>query len=97
MVCDTIPAGLDRPALPEDLDSIDADLVEPGWRPHASSSALPRRQNAFASWTAYQSRGIRTQVAGTGRHGVGAACGVRPSVCHPDEYSIATRLSKPCA
>ena len=62
-VCDTIPPGLEAPALPDDLDALDGVGVEPRWRPFAPLLGRFLAAKAFASWTAYQSRGIRTQVA----------------------------------
>ncbi len=62
-VCATVPQGLDRPALPPDVAAADCRWVEPAWPAHASLVNRYLGARAFASWTAYQSRGIRTQVA----------------------------------
>ena len=60
---DAVPPGLRRPLLPDDYAEADATWVAPQW-----SAVRPRilrvlGAKAFASWTAYQSRGIRTQIA----------------------------------
>ncbi|MEQ1728240.1 MAG: hypothetical protein ABL982_07645 [Vicinamibacterales bacterium] len=62
-VCATVPQELDRPALPDNAGEADARWVEPAWREHASRVNRYLGAKAFASWTAYQSRGVRTQVA----------------------------------
>lgn len=59
----TVPRGLDAPALPPELEDTDAALVEPAWPAWAPAVLRYLGARAFASWTAYQSRGIRTQVA----------------------------------
>lgn len=59
----TVPPGLERPALLSDIAGADAQCVEPVWRAHARLVNRYLGAKAFASWTAYQSRGIRTQVA----------------------------------
>jgi len=59
----TVPHGLDRPMLPPDVAEADSRWVEPAWRAHAQRVNRYLGARAFASWTAYQSRGIRTQVA----------------------------------
>lgn len=63
VVSATVPHGLERPALPPGVAHIDATCVEPGWRALAPQVNRYLGAKAFASWTAYQSRGIRTQVA----------------------------------
>ncbi len=63
VVCATVPQGLERPALPADVEEADTRWVEAAWREHASLVNRYLGAKAFASWTAYQSRGIRTQVA----------------------------------
>jgi len=62
-VCATVPPGLECPALPADIAGADAQWVKPVWRAHARRVNRYLGATAFASWTAYQSRGIRTQVA----------------------------------
>jgi len=62
-VCSTIPAGLEAPLLPDDLDAVDAACVAPGWSARDASLRRFLGAKAFASWTAYQSCGVRTQVA----------------------------------
>lgn len=62
-VCATVPHGLERPPLPDGMADADAQWVEPAWRLHAPLVNRYLGARAFASWTAYQSRGIRTQVA----------------------------------
>lgn len=62
-VCATVPPGLEHPSLPDDVDEAEARLVAPAWQAHAALVNRYLGARAFASWTAYQSRGIRTQVA----------------------------------
>ena len=59
----TVPAGLAPPAMPESLDEDDARWVTPVWTERAPLVLRYLGAHAFASWTSYQSRGIRTQVA----------------------------------
>jgi hypothetical protein len=59
----TVASGLDAPRLPEDLARIDAEWVEPRWPASASVILRYLGARAFASWTAYQARGIRAQIA----------------------------------
>lgn len=61
--CDCVPAGLATPHVPERFDELDAALVAPHWASHAASILRYLAARSFASWTAYQARGIRTQVA----------------------------------
>lgn len=58
-----VPAGLDAPTIPASFDEIDARLVAPFWNAQASLVRRYLGAKAFASWTAYQSRGLRTQIA----------------------------------
>jgi hypothetical protein len=62
-VAATVPGGLDSPGLPADLAAADAALVEPVWATWTPAVLRYLGARAFASWTAYQSRGVRTQVA----------------------------------
>lgn len=62
-VCATVPQGLERQRLPVDVGVADARWVEPAWRAQARGVNRYLGARAFASWTAYESRGIRTQVA----------------------------------
>ena len=62
-VCASVPHGLAAPVLPEHLDEWDAMWVAPHWSAHARAVRRFLGAKAFASWTSYQSRGIRTQVA----------------------------------
>ncbi len=59
----TVPPGLEPPSLPHDVAETDAHLVAPAWHAHAPLVNRYLGAKAFGSWTAYQSRGIRTQVA----------------------------------
>ena len=59
----TIPPGLDGPSLPRDLEKNDAQFVAGNWNAFAPVVLRYVAAHAFASWTAYQSRGIRTQIA----------------------------------
>jgi hypothetical protein len=55
--------GLDAPSLPTMFDEADAWYVEPQWSRVAPLVLRYLAATAFASWTAYQGRGIRTQIA----------------------------------
>lgn len=63
IVCATIPPGLDGPTTPAHLDDVDAACVAPCWSAFAPFFGRFLGARAFASWTAYQSTGVRTQVA----------------------------------
>ena len=62
-VCATVPASLTPPTVPDDLDEADTTWVASHWRDHAGLVLRFLASKAFASWTPYQSRGIRTHVA----------------------------------
>ena len=62
-VCSTVPAALTRPTVPDHLDEADAAWVAPCWHEHAGLALRFLASKAFASWTPYQSHGIRTHVA----------------------------------
>jgi hypothetical protein len=62
-VCGTVPHGLSAPELPEHLDEWDAAWVASQWSGHSRAVRRFLCAKAFGSWTSYQSRGIRTQVA----------------------------------
>lgn len=59
----TVPAGLVAPAMPEDFDEGDARWVAPVWTVRAPLVLRYLGAHTFASWTPYQSRGIRVQIA----------------------------------
>ena len=62
-VCATVPFALTCPTVPDHLDEVDAAWVAPHWHDHAGLTLRFLASKAFASWTPYQSRGIRTHVA----------------------------------
>jgi hypothetical protein len=62
-VCETVPAGLTRPTRPPSLTGEEGVRFNHEWRRLASVGLRYLGAKAFASWTAYQSTGIRTQVA----------------------------------
>lgn len=62
-LCGSIPHGLNRPAPPVPLSEVERGRFEDEWRRHAPTVLRYLGTRAFASWTAYQSSGIRTQVA----------------------------------
>ncbi len=62
-VCATVPEALTHPTVPDHLDEADAAWVAPHWSDHAGLVRRFLASKAFASWTPYQSRGIRTHVA----------------------------------
>lgn len=59
----TVPPGLAGPLLPDDHAEADATWVAPQWPTVRPRVLRVLGAKAFASWTAYQSRGIRTQIA----------------------------------
>ena len=59
----TVPAGLTAPQVPDWLEDDDARWVAPVWRQHARLVLRYLGARTFASWTPYQSRGLRTQIA----------------------------------
>jgi hypothetical protein len=61
--CAAVPAGLTPPAVPERLEESDERWVGPGWNSHSRHVLRFLAAKAFASWSAYQARGIRTQIA----------------------------------
>jgi len=60
---ESIPPGLERPTLPGHLEETDAQFVAPNWSAWGPVVLRYVGARAFASWTAYQSRGVRTQIA----------------------------------
>lgn len=62
-VLDTIPAGLTPPDLSAHVPEADAAWVAPRWAGFTRQVLRFIGAKAFASWTPYQSRGIRTSVA----------------------------------
>ena len=62
-VVGAVPPTLDAPSPPDDLDQIEAQWVVPFWAAHERLALKYVAAKAFASWTAYQSRDIRTQIA----------------------------------
>lgn len=58
-----VPEGLDAPTMPDALDDADADLVAPAWDAMAPLVLRYIAAKAFASWSAYQARGVRTHMA----------------------------------
>jgi hypothetical protein len=63
LVCGAVPPGLAAPDIPEPLDALDERWVASQWTVHSGAVGRFLAAKAFASWTSYQSRGIRTQVA----------------------------------
>jgi hypothetical protein len=58
-----VPPDVAVAGAPAALARTDAALVDPGWEHLAAPILRYLGAKAFASWTAYQSRGVRTQVA----------------------------------
>jgi hypothetical protein len=58
-----VPAALGHIALPRDAHTQDQSLVAPLWNDYSDVVRRYLATKAFASWTAYQARGIRTLVA----------------------------------
>jgi hypothetical protein len=58
-----VPDGLSAPQLPHDYAEADAELIAPAWDRHARPVLRYLATKAFASWTAYQARGVRAQIA----------------------------------
>ena len=59
----TTPPSLEAPLAPRDLEAADMQFVAGNWNAWAPVVLRYVAARAFASWTAYQSRGIRTQIA----------------------------------
>lgn len=62
-VCATVPDGVNGPTPSLTGPDTDLRLVAPTWRTYARLVNRYLGARAFASWTAYQSRGVRTQMA----------------------------------
>lgn len=58
-----VPAGLQAPEWPEDVDALFDKLAAPGWDGLRAPIARYLAAKAFGSWTAYQAQGVRTLVA----------------------------------
>lgn len=58
-----VPAGLSFPAAPHPFEALDTRWVASAWTTMSPLVLRVLGAKAFASWTAYQSRGVRTQVA----------------------------------
>jgi len=58
-----VPQGLQAPPPPDDVAATDETLVAPHWEQASPIMMRYIASKAFASWTAYQGRGIRTQIA----------------------------------
>ena len=59
----SVPAELDAPAWPDALEQTDTTLVAPAWNDLAPLLLRYVATKAFASWAAYQGRGVRTHIA----------------------------------
>ena len=62
-VCALVPHGLDAPSLPANVQEVWHTLVEPDWPQWRPLALRYLAATAFASWTAYQCRGVRAHVA----------------------------------
>jgi hypothetical protein len=62
-VCRCIQPGLPGPTLTDDIDDADHAWVAPVWPSLAPFARRYVAAKAFGSWTAYQSRGVRAQIA----------------------------------
>ena len=62
-VTETVDCGLPVPTLPEDLALAYETLVAPGWNRFSGPVRRYLASKAFGSWSAYQSRGVRSLVA----------------------------------
>ncbi len=62
-VCRTVPAGLDVPPAPHDLESETSSWLAHIWNSDAAPAGRYLAAKAFAAWTPYQSRDLRTHVA----------------------------------
>lgn len=59
----SVPPGLDPPPLPDDATKADASFVAARWDLVAPLVLRYVATKAFASWSAYQGRGVRTHIA----------------------------------
>lgn len=62
-VCALVPDGLHRPDASESVRDSLARFVEPAWNDHAPVVNRYLAARGFASWCAYQARGVRTAIA----------------------------------
>jgi Fe-S-cluster containining protein len=62
LVRSCVPAGLDSDPLPDDLEAIDAALVEPAWPNFAVPIKRYLAAKAFASWIPWHARDLRVSV-----------------------------------
>jgi len=62
-VTSTIGTGQRVPACPDDLESAHARIVQPSWDRFSDTIRRYLAAKAFGSWSAYQSRGVRSLVA----------------------------------
>jgi hypothetical protein len=62
-VTGTVPAGLEAPDVPDRWQDKWQHWVAPQWAHLAPFASRFLAAHAFASWTAYQSRGVRAQIA----------------------------------
>jgi hypothetical protein len=59
----SVPPGLRAPAWPDAMEPADAAFVAPAWDALAPLALRYVATKAFASWSAYQGRGVRTHIA----------------------------------
>lgn len=62
-VAAAVPAGLAAPVLPRNIQALLAERVDPAWDLWQTPARRYLAAKAFASWCAYQGRGVRTMVA----------------------------------
>ncbi len=62
-VCGCVPPGLRRPEKPRAMSAEERPRFDAAWRRQSRVILRYIGARAFASWTAYQSTGVRTQVA----------------------------------
>jgi hypothetical protein len=59
----SVPPGLSRPGMPEDVEAADRAWVQPRWTGFSRPLGRYLAARSFAAWSAYLGEGLRTQVA----------------------------------
>lgn len=98
-VAATVPSGLEAPVCPVDVDDAWNRFVAPVWPDWTPAALRYVATKGFASWTAYQGRGVRAQVAelyvaaAVLRVEIARACAARQATLNRDAMLEAVRSS----
>ncbi|MGE3520347.1 MAG: hypothetical protein AB7J63_15480 [Vicinamibacterales bacterium] len=63
LALECVPASLDTPDLPAELEKADAAFLAAPWNERRGAVARYLGSKAFGAWSAYDGRGVRTQIA----------------------------------